>query len=150
VKDACRAPDRAAGIWIYGEDDMAMANQKRSPGHLLTIARILALVWGVWWTLFGLASGIGEGLSAQGIVVHAAVPGLVFLFTALAAWRWELVGGALLMLEGLVTLIFFPFAGTLEGFLTLPVPPWLAGILFLSEGVSQRMGKEMKEGRQPD
>jgi len=56
----------------------------------LRIACILSLLWGGWWTFFGLASGIGEEIGVPGILMHALVPGLIFLATALAAPKMEL------------------------------------------------------------
>lgn len=95
------------------------------------LARALALLWALWWTLFGLLAGIGEGYDGFGILRHAAVPGLVFLIAAVSAWRWEIIGGALLILEGIATLVVFPFTRTLEGFLTLFLPPLIVGTIFV-------------------
>ena len=72
------------------------------------IARIIALVWAGWWVFFGLASGIGEGLDPIGVVVHTAVPGLIFLVLAIIAWLREDIGGALLVLAGLVIMVIYP------------------------------------------
>ena len=52
-------------------------------------ARVIALLWAGWWTFFGLASGIGEGLDILGTLIHTAMPGLFFLFIAIIPWRWE-------------------------------------------------------------
>jgi hypothetical protein len=94
-------------------------------------ARALALIWACWWTLFGLLSGAGEGYNLSGILLHATVPGLVFLAAAVIAWRWEAIGGVLLLLAGLGTLIVFWYARTPQGFLLLTLPPLVAGLLFL-------------------
>jgi hypothetical protein len=103
------------------------------------IARVLALIWACWWTFFGLIAGAGEGYGPSGILAHAAVPGLVFLVAAVIAWRWEVIGGILLLLEGLATLIVFWFSRTAEGFLTLTSPPLVAGLLFLAISLRARM-----------
>jgi hypothetical protein len=34
------------------------------------LARIIALIWAGWWTLFGLLSGLGEGLDVIGVIRH--------------------------------------------------------------------------------
>jgi uncharacterized integral membrane protein len=99
------------------------------------LARGIALVWALWWTLFGLLAGISEGYDWLGIFRHAAVPGLVFLLAAVIAWRWEIIGGTLLILEGIATLVVFPFTRTLEGFLTLFLPPLIAGTLFVASRI---------------
>ncbi len=107
---------------------------------LRNIALCLALLWAGWWTFFGLASGFGERLSLVGVVVHTAVPGIVFLASALAAWRWTVVGGIVLLIEGLLVLIIYPImvAGRFPKatiafvLLTMAVPPLLAGCLLLT------------------
>jgi hypothetical protein len=111
----------------------------------LYTARSVSLLWGGWWTFFGIASGIGEGLPVVGVFVHAAVPGLIFLFTALIAWAWELVGGFLLIAESLAVFIGYPFLfrGFSVGVMLLAMallglPPLISGILFL---ISWRLKK---------
>ena len=96
----------------------------------------LALLWGGWWTFFAFAVGISEGSVGvrQLVVTLAGLSGFVL------AWRWEAVGGALLVLEGL----FFVFL-LATGFLwrdlqntiflifALVLPPLAAGILLLAD-----------------
>jgi hypothetical protein len=101
-------------------------------------ARALALIWACWWTLFGLLAGMGEGYNLLGILRHAAVPGLVFLVAAVFAWRWEAIGGVLLLLAGLGTLVVFWFAHTPEGLLTLTLPPLVAGLLLIASWLRAR------------
>ena len=104
---------------------------------LLYSARILAMLWAAFWTWFGLASGIAEGLSPAGVLVHNAVPGLFFVLLLLVAWRWEPVGGILLVLAGLFIAVAYPLAFrkplgiTIPTLLTMALPPLLGGILFL-------------------
>jgi len=101
-------------------------------------ARTLALLWALLWTLFGLASGFGEGENLTGILIHTAMPGLVFLISALAAWKWEFMGGILLMLEGTAVMIaypmmarHFPISTIIFVLLTMAFPPLIAGFLLL-------------------
>jgi len=104
------------------------------------IARALALIWAAWWAFFGLACGLGEGMSPAGVLLHAALPGLVFLVSAAIAWRWEAVGGVVLVLEGLLVLIAhpmmtsnrFPLSTILFVPLTMALPPLAAGFLFIA------------------
>jgi hypothetical protein len=103
-------------------------------------ARGIALIWAGWWTLFGLLAGIGEGYDLSGVFLHTLVPGLVFLAAAVIAWRWEVIGGILLLLEGSGTLIMFWFARTIEGFATLALPPLVAGLLFLANWMRAKGG----------
>lgn len=104
-------------------------------------ARGLSLIWAVFWTWFGLDSGIGEGGKPLEVLLHTAVPGLVFLGSALMAWRWEPVGGVLLLLEGLIVLIGYPLltqhsrmplSAKIFVELTMALPPLVSGILFLT------------------
>lgn len=98
---------------------------------LRNIARVVAVVWAAWWTLFGVLSGFGEGLDPLGVVMHTLVPGGLFLLVTAIAWRWEFVGGSLLVVIGLATFQYYPFAASWPGALTLSLPPILAGFLLL-------------------
>jgi hypothetical protein len=57
--------------------------------------------------------------------------------STIIAWRWETLGGKLLLYEGLLILAIFPaiaagsisFGGILFVILTMALPPLLAGIL---------------------
>jgi hypothetical protein len=101
-------------------------------------ARVLALAWAVFWSGFGLLSGIGEGGGFEAVLVHTLIPGLVFLAAALIAWRWELAGGLLLALAGLATLLMYPLATTAGGFLALPLPGLVAAGLFWAGSLGRR------------
>lgn len=104
------------------------------------IARALALIWAGWWAFFGPASALVEGLDRVGVLIHTAMPGLVFLVSAIIAWKWETVGGVLLVLEGIMVLIAhaamtygrFPLLTIIFVLLAMALPPWVAGILFLA------------------
>ena len=104
------------------------------------IARIIALVWAGWWVFFGLASGIGEGLDPIGVVIHTAVPGLIFLVLAIIAWLRQDIGGALLVLAGLVIMVIYPLMARgslsvstiLVTMSMLALPPLIAGGLCLA------------------
>jgi hypothetical protein len=105
------------------------------------IGRGLALLWAGWWCFFGLASGLSEGLTAAGVLVHTAVPGLVFLVSAFVPWRWEALGAVLLLVEGIVVLIAypvmvsgrFPLSTIVFVSLTMALPPLVAGVLLLAD-----------------
>lgn len=106
--------------------------------HTRTIARCLALLWASTWMFFGASAGFSEGLTPAKVLLHAAVPGLIFLLTAAIAWRWEMLGAKLLLLEGLLIFAFYPvitwgaasFTSVLFVVFTMALPPLLAGILF--------------------
>ncbi|MEA4884004.1 MAG: hypothetical protein VB144_10205 [Clostridia bacterium] len=107
--------------------------------HQLSLARIafaVAAAWAAWWTLFGLVSGIGEGLGLVGTVMHT-VPGLVFMAAAAVGWKWNIAGGVVLAAVGLGALSFFGYlpsrilepAGLLIG-----LPPVVSGVMFIVAG----------------
>lgn len=104
------------------------------------IAGALVLLWAGFWLFFGVASGIGEGLSRGAVLVHTAFPGLIFLVSAVFAWRTQVIGAAVLLLEGLAVLIAypimtyhqFPFSTIVFVILTMSLPPLIAGLLFIA------------------
>jgi hypothetical protein len=112
-------------------------------------ARALILVWAGWWTYFGVACGIGEGMSPAGIFMHS-LPGLIFLVVAGIAWRWERVGGVMLILIGLLICIGYPVMthGRFPQLtiiiveLTFGLPPLVGGCLLLARRRSVGASKE--------
>lgn len=103
------------------------------------IARFLALCWAGWWIFFGLASGIDEGSSVPVILVHAAIPGALFLISALLPWRYEMLGGKVLLIEGILIAIIYPYLARhfqlfviLMVLLTMALPPLIAGLLCIT------------------
>ncbi len=101
------------------------------------IARVLTILWASGWVLFGLSSALSAGMTPSGVLLHTSLPGLIFLLTTIIAWRWEMIGGRLLMFEGLLILVFFPviaagsipIGGILYVILTMALPPLGAGFL---------------------
>ena len=63
------------------------------------IARVLALIWAGWWTFFGVACGLSEGVSPAGfcftlhfstiifVLLTMALPPLAASFLFLASWK---------------------------------------------------------------
>lgn len=103
------------------------------------VAVVLALLWAVWWIYFGVASGMSEGMTPGGILLHGAVPGIVFLAAAAIAWRWMFPGGIVLLILGLIVLVGYPiaFSGRFPAatvfavLLTMALPPIVSGILLI-------------------
>jgi hypothetical protein len=91
----------------------------------------LGILTGGFWLFFTVAS---HGASLASVIEVASVGGAILVFTAVA-WRWQIVGGALLLLLGLI------FAGMMTDWgqqpnsilvvATLPAPIMIAGILLL-------------------
>lgn len=50
--------------------------------HTRTIARGLMVLWAGTWVFFGASASLSEGLTPAKVLLHVAVPGLVFLLTA--------------------------------------------------------------------
>jgi hypothetical protein len=110
--------------------------------RVLNGASILALAWGAWWTFFGIASGIGEGIGALGTVMHT-LPGLLFLAAAVIARRWNLPGGILLVAVGIGALWFFGYLPSRLLSITallLGLPPLVSGVVFMEAGLRESIG----------
>lgn len=73
------------------------------------IVSLLSVLWGCWWTFFGLASGVIEGFGVMGTLTHTVVPGLIFLVTALLAQKRNFIGGILLVVEGALATWLFEY-----------------------------------------
>ena len=94
----------------------------------------------IFWLWFGIGSAYAENAGLFNWLMHVLAPGGIFVLSTLAAWRWEGIGGALLVLEGLAALGFIVLNFLQRSFtastftlmcLTLGLPPLAAGILFL-------------------
>jgi hypothetical protein len=114
-----------------------MANTERPSGLdrcLRYAARVLAVLWAIWWTFFIWATVASEGFTTQGLLV-AVTLSAVFLGSALVAWLWERPGSLLLLVEGLIVLIGYShIAGDLPQstvvlvIVTFALPPLLAAV----------------------
>jgi len=112
---------------------------KKPAGLLRHVARGLSLLWAGVWLIFGLLSGAGEG--ARGLLANApnALPGVVFLASALLAWWRPYAGAVILLIEGVTLLVGYPLLirGRFPSSMVMLVlgvialPPILAGLLFL-------------------
>lgn len=114
----------------------------RKTKRMRSIARSLGLIWACWWIFFALANAVGERFSQQAVLILAFFP-LIFLGSAMLPRLWERVGGAVLLLEGLIILFVYPWitynqlplSAILVVVLTLALPPLVAGFLFLTAGL---------------
>ncbi len=111
------------------------------------LAWTLIVLVTAFWLWFGIASAVAERLGALNSIGHIIVPGGILVVTALVAWRWPIVGAALLIAEGLFVAIAypltfgrrFPLFTTVMVWLTMALPPLVAGVLLL---VDRRAGPE--------
>lgn len=111
----------------------------RTTRRMRYVARALALVWAGWWVFFAVATLLGEPFSPTGLLIGTGFS-LIFLGSAIIPWRWEAIGGIVLMVEGLAVLIGypvmaqgrFPLSTIILMLLTMALPPLVAGLLFLA------------------
>jgi|GEM_PF-3270959 len=78
--------------------------------YLRCTAKFILTAAGAFWFVFALLSGAGSyGGGVRGIIMNSpnALPWVVFLGVIYVAWRWELVGGALVAGTGLFTVFAF-------------------------------------------
>jgi hypothetical protein len=104
---------------------------------LAFIARGLALVWAGIWVFSFIAEVWVYGAPARVVPFWAGV-GLLFVIVALVPWRWEVSGGVLLVVVGLLNAVAYavgpppglPLASRLITTVVLSAPPLVAGTLF--------------------
>ena len=99
--------------------------------------RIIAVVITLLSGFFSMFQGIlsSKGLGLGGVLFHMS-PGFFLLFVAAIAWQWGIIGGAILIMLGII--VFFLYLSMLELNLlvfiyALPsgLPPIVAGCLFI-------------------
>jgi len=101
-------------------------------------ARALALLWAGFWTFFFIAESLAWHTPLYRMTIWLCC-GLIFLLLALAAWRWEVAGGLMLIVGGVLAALAYsiwgpqrlPLASRVTTLLALGVPPAAAGALFL-------------------
>lgn len=97
-------------------------------------ALTLGLLWACGWVFFEAAEAMGSGVFGQAILFAVVMLGVIA-----TAWRWNAIGGALLIVEGIAAIAFFaPMwlhnfeAWQILGLFTMmPAPPIVAGALLL-------------------
>ncbi len=101
------------------------------------VAVVVAVVWAGFWVWLGVASNFGKeylgpasaavGLGFVALMFGLGVAGVVLAF------KWPLLGGALLVANGLL-LAALPWCRLRVDALPLWLPPVIAGLLFLAAG----------------
>jgi len=111
--------------------------------YLRWTARILALAVAIFWLWWGVGSAYVEGFSWMSLLAHC-IPGLFILMGTLVAWKWERIGGSLLVGAALLVTAFLLWVISRGGYrgtyrqvaaiiwLTMALPPLLAGGLLLA------------------
>lgn len=115
------------------------AIRRSGPDYLRWAGRILALAAALFWLWWGVGSAYVEGFSWTSLLSHC-LPGLLILMGTLVAWRWEGVGGSLLIGVAILVTAFLLWGILFRGgyrqmaaivWSTMALPPFLAGVLFL-------------------
>jgi hypothetical protein len=118
------------------------------------IAWLILIIWAGWWIFFNVASGIGEfaELGLMGLVMHLIMP-IVILVLLWICWRWELIGGILLIVAALV-FFYLVLDNAQPGphpllqdfmFLTLVLPTVFSGVLLILCGIISCVGRPRQE-----
>lgn len=110
-----------------------------APLSLRMSALVLVALFTAFWLWFGIASAFSEDLGTMNWILHALMPGGILLATLVVALQWEAIGGALLLVEGLIVAVGypltfgrrFPITTSVMMLLTLALPLLAAGIMLL-------------------
>jgi len=109
---------------------------------LFWIPRIITILAFFFMLMFSFDVFNGnESLSRKllGFLIHN-IPALIFAGVIIVAWKWEVIGGSLIILVFIVSCIFFrSFTGN-PGSLVVTSPFLIAGILFILHHVFYRKG----------
>jgi hypothetical protein len=91
---------------------------------------LVSLVWACGWVLFEMVEAMESRDFGQAIFTVMVMLGAVAI-----AWRWTVIGGVLLILEGLGAMwLFAPvwiWRFSLMLVAMMPMPPMVAGVLLL-------------------
>ncbi|MBN1779326.1 MAG: hypothetical protein JW816_03860 [Candidatus Buchananbacteria bacterium] len=113
-----------------------MASSKKTAKILGYIAKIILLIVALFWFGFALLSGAEDyGGGLKGIIMNSpnALPWLLLLVFVYVAWRWELVGGIIVAILGILTIFAFDAFEQLGVLLTITIPLIiLGGLLIIS------------------
>jgi len=91
----------------------------------INAAKIIGLGAGIFWIVLGLIISISTGEKFSGVLGGMLI-GIFILVSTLIAYRSELVGGMLLLLEGIISAAFI-----LMSFFNGKAPWWVALILLI-------------------
>jgi hypothetical protein len=129
--------------------ERAIDNRDWADKNMRKITRVTALIWAVSWIIFGMIFGIEKELRPASVVGYSAIPGIIFLFTIIVAWRREAVGGPMLLIEGLIATVYFVIYAGHSSLLELAfmivsitLPAFVMGTLFI---VCWRNSKKFEE-----
>jgi len=98
--------------------------------------RILTVLYIAFISLFALdvfSEGYGLAEATLALFMHL-LPSLALVIALIVAWRKKFIGGIVFILIGAFFLVAFDAYENLVNFLLIPLPPIVAGILFVISG----------------
>lgn len=116
-------------------------------------AWVLVVVAIVFWLWFGIGSAVVEEGGWFNWLMHILFPGGIFILSALIALRWQRIGGVILTILGLIAVALSLLSLVRNGgepsmavmmLITLALPPFLSGILFLVAARRERKASRSK------
>jgi len=129
-------------LYNYINNGLTVSNLARKTIYWLP--RIIVLVFTVPIFVFALLSGSANyGGGIKGIIMNSpnALPWLVLLGVVYVAWRWEKIGGWLLIALSVIFAFFFDALDNPVVSLVILTPILVSGILFLISGKIKGAGK---------
>jgi len=118
--------------------------KKKIARYLRNTARTILIIFASFFFIFALLSGaetFGGGL--KGILLNSpnAFPWALLFVLVYVAWKWELVGGSLITLMGLLTLFAFNAFEELFALFAISLPLIILGLMLIT---SWRLTKTRK------
>lgn len=98
------------------------------------IARIALVIIALFWFVFALLSGAENyGGGMHGILANTpnAIPWLILFVFVYVAWKWELVGGWMIIAFGIFSAFFFNVAAEPTVLLMITIPLLILGSILL-------------------
>ena len=92
--------------------------------------KIILLIVASFWFLFALVSGSeGFGGGIRGIIINSpnAIPWAILLIITYVAWKKELIGGILIVVLGIVSMVAFRTYREMITFLLISISLFLLG-----------------------
>ena len=108
---------------------------------LFWIPRVLSIVYIGFLALFALdvfQPGGTFGYYVVAFLMHL-IPNFILLALLIVAWKYEIIGGILFLLSGIIFTFFFETYAMLVSFLLISVPVFLIGVFFLYNGYKKRV-----------
>ncbi|MFC1617220.1 hypothetical protein ACFL2K_03270 [Candidatus Margulisiibacteriota bacterium] len=112
--------------------------------YLRYISRSVLIIIAVFWFVFALLSGSEElGGGVKGILLNSpnSLPWLLLLLIIYVVWKWEFIGGILIILSGIFTIFFFQTYKSIITFSLISIPLIAIGIMLI---LSWKLGKSEK------